>query len=130
MLLGNVSRTTHEVQRPLLTPDECMRMQGPIKDDHGMIEKPGDMLVFMAGYPAIYGVQPLYFKDPALMARSRIPPPAKSDTLISQFKYRPSSRFGVNPSSKQVDGVSGRIDTEHDHSIHRGVTSHVRSSNR
>jgi type IV secretion system protein VirD4 len=36
-----------------------MRMQGPVKDSYGMIEKPGDMLVFMAGYPAIYGVQPL-----------------------------------------------------------------------
>ena len=130
MLLGNVSRTTHEVQRPLLTPDECMRMRGPIKDDHGMIEKPGDMLVFMAGYPAIYGVQPLYFKDPALMARSRLPPPAKSDTLTSRVKLRPSNRFGANPSPNQSDGVSGRIDTEHDHSIHRGVTSHVRSSNR
>ncbi len=130
MLLGNVSRTTHEVQRPLLTPDECMRMQGPIKDDHGMIEKPGDMLVFMAGYPAIYGVQPLYFKDPALTARSRIPPPATSDTLTSRVKFRDSYRFDANSSLIQVDGVSGRIDTEHEHSIHRGESTHVRSTRR
>jgi type IV secretion system protein VirD4 len=130
MLLGNVSRTTHEVQRPLLTPDECMRMQGPIKDDHGMIEKPGDMLVFMAGYPAIYGVQPLYFKDSALMARSKIPPPAKSDTLTSRFQFGPFNQFQNNPLLKQEKGVSGRIDTDHDHSIHRGVTTHVRSASR
>jgi type IV secretion system protein VirD4 len=130
MLLGNVSRTTHEVQRPLLTPDECMRMKGPVKDDHGMIEKSGDMLVFMAGYPAIYGVQPLYFKDPALMARSRIPPPDKSDTLTSRVKFGTSSRFDAKPLTKHVDGVSGRIDTDHENSINRGVKTHVRSTGR
>jgi type IV secretion system protein VirD4 len=130
MLLGNVSRTTHEVQRPLLTPDECMRMQGPVKDDHGMIEKPGDMLVFMAGYPAIYGVQPLYFKDPALMARSRISPPEKSDTLKTRFK--PSSSICNDAKRLPVEeaGATGRVDTGHEHSIQRGATTHVRSSSR
>lgn len=79
-LLGHVSRTSQEVQRPLLTPDECLRMPGPIKNDQSLIEKPGDMLVFVAGYPAIYGVQPLYFKDPVLLARARLPAPC-SDRL-------------------------------------------------
>ncbi len=130
MLLGNVSRTTHEVQRPLLTPDECMRMQGPVKDDNGMIEIPGDMLVFMAGYPAIYGVQPLYFKDPALLARSRIPPAHKNDILTNKVKSSSSNRFDENQLPEKGVGASSRIDTGHEHSIHRGDKTHVRSSGR
>lgn len=128
MLLGSVSRTTHEVQRPLLTPDECLRMPGPIKDDHGMIEQPGDMLVFVSGYPAIYGVQPLYFQDPVLMARSRILPPHKSDTLKVRFTSSMASRTDAKPLSKAADGTTGRVDTEH--AIQRGAKIHVRPYNR
>jgi type IV secretion system protein VirD4 len=81
-LLGQVSRTIQEVQRPLLTPDECLRMPGPKKNIEGLIEKAGDMVVYVAGYPAIYGVQPLYFKDEIFQARSAIPAPKISDQLI------------------------------------------------
>jgi type IV secretion system protein VirD4 len=52
-----------EVQRPLLTPDECLRMPGPKKDAQGLIIEAGDMVVYCAGFPAIYGRQPLYFED-------------------------------------------------------------------
>lgn len=78
---GQVSRTYHEVQRPLLTPDESMRMQGPQKDGNGMIEKPGDMVIYCAGYPAIYGQQPLYFQDPVFQKRAEVPAPLTTDTL-------------------------------------------------
>jgi type IV secretion system protein VirD4 len=81
-LLGQVSRTIQEVQRPLLTPDECLRMPGPIKNAHGDIDEAGDMVVYVAGYPAIYGKQPLYFKDPIFQARAAIPAPKDSDKLI------------------------------------------------
>jgi type IV secretion system protein VirD4 len=81
-LLGQVSRTIQEVQRPLLTPDECLRMPGPLKNAHGDIEEAGDMVVYVAGYPAIYGKQPLYFKDPIFQARAAIPAPKDSDKLI------------------------------------------------
>ena len=81
VLLGQVSRTLQEVQRPLLTPDECQRMPGPKKRANGEIEAPGDMVVYVAGYPAIYGKQPLYFKDPAFSARAAIDPPTRSDTM-------------------------------------------------
>jgi len=80
-LLGQVSRTIQEVQRPLLTADECLRMPGPVKDANGMIEKPGDMVVYVAGFPAIYGVQPLFFKDPVFKARASIPAPPQSDKI-------------------------------------------------
>ena len=84
-LLGQVSRTIQEVQRPLLTPDECLRMPGPLKNAQGLIEKAGDMVVYVAGSPAIYGVQPLFFKDPIFKARAAIPAPLQSDRLITRY---------------------------------------------
>lgn len=80
-VLGNVSRTLTETQRPLLTPDECQRMPGPKKNDRGEIVEPGDMVIYVAGYPAIYGKQPLYFKDPTFLARASVPAPKSSDTI-------------------------------------------------
>ena len=81
-MLSQVSRTYQEVQRPLLTPDECLRMPGPRKTANGEIEAAGDMVIYVAGYPAIYGKQPLYFKDPIFQARAAIPAPKTSDKLI------------------------------------------------
>jgi type IV secretion system protein VirD4 len=80
--LGVQSSTTmQEVQRPLLTPDEALRMPGPKKDQNDMITEPGDMVIYCAGHPAIYGRQPLYFKDPVFSARAAVPPPKQSDSL-------------------------------------------------
>lgn len=80
-ILGQVSRTTQETQRPLLTPDECLRMPGPKKNAQGQITAAGDMLVYVAGFPAIYGRQPLYFQDAIFAARAAVPEPAASDVL-------------------------------------------------
>lgn len=70
-----------ETQRALLTADECMRMPGPKKSPAGDIIESGDMLIFSAGFPTIYGKQPLYFKDPIFQARAAIEAPAQSDIL-------------------------------------------------
>ena len=70
-----------EVQRPLLTPDECLRMPGPTKSATGDIEAAGDMVIYAAGWPAVYGKQPLYFKDPVFQARASVAAPAVSDKL-------------------------------------------------
>ncbi len=83
-LLGQVSRTIQEVQRPLLTTDECLRIPGPLKNAEGLIEKAGDMVVYVAGSPAIYGIQPLFFKDPIFKARAAVPAPLQSDKLINR----------------------------------------------
>lgn len=80
-MLGQVSRSLQEVQRPLLTADECLRMPGPKKNSDGFIEQAGDMVVYVAGFPAIYGKQPLYFKDPIFTARAAIPAPLVSDVV-------------------------------------------------
>lgn len=80
-VLNHVSETLQEVQRPLLTPDECMRLPGAKKDGNGRILGPGNMLVFPAGFPPIYGTQLLYFKDPQFSERAQIPPPEVSDVV-------------------------------------------------
>ena len=80
-MLGQVSRTIQEVQRALLTVDECLRMPGPKKNADGEISEAGDMVVYMAGMPAIYGRQPLYFQDAIFTARAALPSPLASDIL-------------------------------------------------
>ena len=79
--LGNVSRSYQEVQRPLMTSDEVMRLPGAVKDKEGNILSPGEMLIFVAGQPVIRGRQTPYFLDPTFDARSKIPPPDKSDSI-------------------------------------------------
>lgn len=79
-LLGQVSRTYQETQRPLLTADECLRMPGPRKEGD-LIVQAGDMIVSVSGFPAIYGRQPLFFQDEIFSARAAIPEPKCSDQL-------------------------------------------------
>jgi type IV secretion system protein VirD4 len=74
-----------EVSRPLLTVDECLRMPGPKKDANGLIVEAGDMVVYAAGFPAIYGKQPLYFNDPVFLARASVEAPAHSDILRARL---------------------------------------------
>lgn len=82
--LGRASVSMTETARALLTPDECMRLPGPVKNASGdRILTPGDMLVFAAGFPPIYGRQILYFHDPVFSRRARIPAPAASDRIAS-----------------------------------------------
>ncbi|MCK9550441.1 type IV secretory system conjugative DNA transfer family protein [Aquamicrobium sp.] len=81
VVLGQVSENYQEVQRPLMTVDECMQLPAPIKDNAGKVKVPGDMLVFIAGNPTIYGKQILYFLDPIFSKRSKIAAPEKSDSL-------------------------------------------------
>ncbi|HDX6315316.1 TPA: type IV secretory system conjugative DNA transfer family protein [Campylobacter fetus subsp. venerealis] len=82
IMLGNVSETLQEVQRPLITADECMRLPSAKKDKDDKIIAPGDMLIFIAGQSPIYGKQILYFKDDVFSARSKVPlKPNISDKL-------------------------------------------------
>lgn len=81
MVMEQVSRSYQEIQRPLMTPDEIMRLPGPQKDTKGDILEAGEMLVFVAGQPVIRGRQILYFLDPTFSQRSKVPPPAGSDVV-------------------------------------------------
>jgi type IV secretion system protein VirD4 len=80
----HTSRTLQEVQRSLLTVDECLRMPGPVKgvkDGNDVIESAGDMIIYVAGFPAIYGRQPLYFQDAIFQKRAEVLAPLASDRL-------------------------------------------------
>ncbi|MCL1132647.1 hypothetical protein L2748_23585, partial [Shewanella sairae] len=63
------------------TADECQRLPAPVKQGELLVQG-GDMIIYVAGYPAIYGKQILYFNDPVYLARSQIPAPEQSDKLI------------------------------------------------
>ena len=88
--MKNASVNVAETARPLLTPDECMRLPGPEKDLQGRVIRPGDMLIFTAGQPPIYGRQILYFFDPVFSARSKMPAPDRSDSLYAPAAAKPA----------------------------------------
>jgi len=74
----HVNQSVVEIERPLMTPDEVLRLRPPRKRGTGAKEKivaAGDMLIFVSGHFPIYGKQMLYFFDPILKSRAEIPPP-------------------------------------------------------
>jgi len=60
VVLNNVSTNEQLSQRPLLTPDETMRLP------------PADELVFVAGHAPIYCQKIIYYKDTALVKRQML----------------------------------------------------------
>lgn len=77
----SVTKSQQEVQRAVLTPDEIMRLPGAVKDTDQMITEPGDMLIFAAGFPPVYGRQILYFMDKTFSERAKIDAPSQSDSM-------------------------------------------------
>jgi type IV secretion system protein VirD4 len=90
--LGQVSRTFHEVSRPLMTPDEISTLKKPQKqrDRTGkdVITEPGEMVVFVAGENPIKGTQILYFLDPLFRRRAAVPAPASGSTKLQAQGFR------------------------------------------
>lgn len=81
-VLQNVNQSVQSLGRALLTPDECMTLPGPTRKEFSdQILEGGDMLVFAAGFPPIYGKQILYFRDPVFRERARIPAPLRTDRI-------------------------------------------------
>ena len=81
VMLGQVTESLQEISRPLLTADECMRLNGAKKDSKGQVVEGGDMLIFIAGQAPIYGKQILFFKDPVFLDRSRVSAPILFNSL-------------------------------------------------
>ena len=63
-------------------------MPGPKKDKAGLITEAGDMIIYVAGFPAIYGRQPLYFKDTTFLSRASIEPPMVTDVIRMPLRDR------------------------------------------
>ncbi len=114
--MKNASVNVTETARPLLTPDECMRLPGPEKDSQGRVIKPGDMLIFTAGQSPIYGRQILYFFDPVFSARAKVPVPGLNAVYpsgISDSLYQPrlASWYTAKPSSPAVKSAPEAVAT-------------------
>lgn len=85
-IANHMSATVDQVERPLLTPDEVLRLRPPKKTGHGDAERiasAGDMLIFVSGQHPIYGTQILYFTDPHLAKRADLPPPTSFRAIES-----------------------------------------------
>jgi type IV secretion system protein VirD4 len=79
-VMGHVNASVDHIERPLMTPDEVLRLEPSRKQGDGLSERivaPGQMLIFVSGQFPILGTQMLYFLDPVLNARATLPPPAE-----------------------------------------------------
>ena len=86
-MMSHVNASVDHIERPLMTPDEVMRLRPPKKEGSGdseIITEPGDMLIFVSGHFPILGMQMLYFADPELARRSAIPPPTTTQRQIPE----------------------------------------------
>src|SRR5450432_1217176 len=85
-VMSHVNASVDHIERPLMTPDEIMRLRPPKKEGSGdseVITEPGDMLIFVSGHFPILGMQMLYFADPELARRSAIAPPKTTQRQLS-----------------------------------------------
>jgi type IV secretion system protein VirD4 len=79
-VMGHISASVDHIERPLMTPDEVLRLKPPQKQREGDSEKivaPGQMLIFVSGTYPVLGTQMLYFLDPELSARAAVKPPTE-----------------------------------------------------
>jgi len=67
--LSHVMASEEESQRPLVTPDEVLRLPE------------GTTLIFRAGMHPVYAEKVRYFEDPRLLERARVKAPQQSDRV-------------------------------------------------
>src|SRR5208282_1152363 len=83
-VMAHINASVDHIERPLMTPDEVLRLRPPQKRGAGAQEHivaPGQMLIFASGHHPILGTQMLYFLDPALNSRAELAPPTAFFTL-------------------------------------------------
>jgi type IV secretion system protein VirD4 len=83
-VMPHISASVDQIERPLMTPDEVLRLKPPQKRGDGAQEHivaPGQMLIFVSGHHPILGTQMLYFLDPVLNSRAELAPPTEFVTL-------------------------------------------------
>jgi type IV secretion system protein VirD4 len=83
-VMPHISASVDHIERPLMTPDEVLRLKPPQKRGDGAQEHivaPGQMLIFVSGHHPILGTQMLYFLDPVLNSRAGLAPPTEFFTL-------------------------------------------------
>jgi type IV secretion system protein VirD4 len=114
-IMSHVNASVDHIERPLMTPDEIMRLRPPKKEGNGDAERiiePGDMLIFVSGHYPILGMQMLYFAHPELARRAAIPPPAGAATPIQNHAVR-------------IDGPEFIIDEDISSDLERGFVEEL-----
>src|SRR5580693_4107512 len=79
-VMEHINASVDHIERPLMTPDEVLRLKPPQKRGDGPQERivaPGQMLIFVSGHHPILCTQMLYFLDPLLNSRAEIAPPTE-----------------------------------------------------
>lgn len=100
----NSSTSIREVQRPLLTADETMRLKSAVKDNGDAIVEAGEVIVMVSGHPAARCKQSLYFLDKTFVRRSSINAPSTSDSIRST----PNAAAGVASAATAAATASQR----------------------
>jgi type IV secretion system protein VirD4 len=83
-VMEHMSASVDYIERPLMTPDEVLRLKPPTKRGDKISERivaPGQMLIFVSGHHPILGTQMLYFLDAELTSRASLPPPTTFFTI-------------------------------------------------
>lgn len=85
------------MQRPLLTPDEAMRLP-----EHAA-------LIFVAGHPPIYASKIRYYDD---AERSKIAPPVHSDRIEHEHQWPkpPAKASATNGNGTSGNGTAAHVD--------------------
>jgi len=112
----HLNQSVVEIERPLMTPDEVLRLKPARKEGTGQNERivaPGDMLIFVSGHQPIYGRQMLYFFDPILRSRAEIPPPQqfyciRNGALTPQDPFVPHALRQPQRPSSSAPGTAKR----------------------
>lgn len=83
-ILDHITSSVQQIERPLMTPDEVMRILPAKKIGNGRTERivaPGEMLIFVSGHPPVLGTQILYFMDPAFSQHVTCRPPLRLQAI-------------------------------------------------
>ena len=86
---AGTSESLSDTARPLLTPDEFMRLDAAKKNLAGDVVSPGSMVIFSGGEAPILARQRLYFMEPELLRRAKKKP-------VSWLPERPDPRTGTS----------------------------------
>ena len=105
------SRSITWQARDLLTPDEVLRLRGPIKQGSDIV-KAGDMIVMVSGFAPVYGRQILYFKNTVFLERAQKSPPAQSEPIRDRKNYRFLGEHGGVLAAKPQDPEPGLDDMD------------------
>jgi type IV secretion system protein VirD4 len=129
-IMAHVNASVDHIERPLMTPDEILRLCPARKEGHAESERivaPGQMLVFVSGHYPILGTQMLYFADPNLAKRAEIPPPTRffaleNDQLIPQKTVDRTAHVISRPESTDECAIPvPKVETVMEHSFERHV---------